>query len=172
MSTTSTPAVFDALVAEVAQNYRHGRILVAVDGADPEATRRFADALAHAARASGTTTYRASAERPEQYTPDDDATLLRVVLAGFREGTLELDDAITEVPEDAALIVDGRFLLSPRLRGAWHFRVWLEGDGTLSDAEYQQQLLYVRDGEPRAAAEAAYDVSVADAPVRIYSDSC
>ena len=171
MSTTSTPTVFDALVAEIAQNYRHGRILVAVDGADAEYTRSFANALADAARASGETTFRASAERPEQYTSDA-ASLLRAVLAGFREGALERDDAITEVPVDAMLIVDGRFLLNPRLRGAWHFRVWLESDATLSSAAYEQQVHYVRDDAPRAAADAIYDVSSSDAPLRVFSDSC
>lgn len=171
MDTTEIAAVFDALVAEIAHNYRRGRTLVAVDGAEAESSRMFADALADAARASGTTTFRASAERPEQYTSDDDASFLRVVLAGFREGGLERDDVITEVPGDAMLIVDGRFLLSPRLRGAWHFRVWLEGDMALSRAAYEQQLLYVRDDEPRAVAEAVYDVS-GEAPVRIFSDSC
>jgi len=172
MSTTSTPAVFDALVAEIAQNHPGGRILVAVDGADPRSARRFAGELADAIRASGTPAFRASAERPEQYTSDEDASLLRAVLAGFREGTLERDDDITQIPDDAVLIVDGRFLLSPRLRGAWHFRIWLEGDGVLSEADDEQQLRYVSDREPRATAEAAYDVSVPERPVRIYSDSC
>jgi len=169
---TSSPTVFEALVAEIAQNYRHGRILVAVDGAEAEYTRSFANALADAARASGETTFRASAERPEQYMSDDDATLLRVVLAGFREGALERGDVISEVPVDAMLIVDGRFLLNRRLRGAWHFRVWLESDATHSAAAYEQQVRYVRDDAPREAADAIYDVSSSDAPRRVFADSC
>ncbi|MFD5215463.1 hypothetical protein [Microbacterium sp. NPDC058345] len=172
MSTTDASTVFDALAAEIAQNNAHGRVLVAIDGAGAETTRRFADALADAARAAGRTPFRASAERPEQYAGDEDASLLRAVLAGFRDGALERDDLITEVPDNALLIVDGRFLLSPRLRGAWHYRVWLEGDSMSDEAAYAQRLRYVRDDEPRGAAEAIYDVSGPDAPVRTFSDSC
>jgi hypothetical protein len=171
MSTTETPAVFDALVEEIAQNHRRGRILVAVDGAEADSTRSFADALADAVRSAGTAAYRVSAERVEQYASEDDASPLRAVLAGFRTGSLERDDVVTTVPADAVLIVDGRFLLRPRLRAAWHFRVWLEGDVTLSDDAYELQVRYVRDQEPRAAADAIYDVS-GDGPARIFSDSC
>jgi hypothetical protein len=171
MSRTETPEVFDTLVAEITHNYGRGRIVVAVDGPASASTREFADALGAAARAAQITVYRASAERPEQYADGDDASVLRAVLTGFENGALERADVITEVPADAMLIVDGRFLLSPRLRGAWHFRVWLEGDATLSDSEYAEQLRYVRDEEPRAAADAIYDIS-GGAATRIYSDSC
>lgn len=171
MSPTETPTVFDALVEEIAQNYRRGRTLVAVDGAEAGSTQSFADALADAVRTAGTATYRASAERVEQYASEDDASVLRAVLAGFRMGSLVREDDVTTVPADAVLIVDGRFLLAPRLRGAWHFRVWLEGGVTLNDDAYEQQVRYVRDQEPRAAADAIYDVS-GDSPVRIFSDSC
>ncbi|WP_106814516.1 nucleoside/nucleotide kinase family protein [Microbacterium timonense] len=172
MSTTDTSAVFDSLVGEIAQNNGRGRILVAIEGAAAKKTQEFADALARASRASGTATFRASAERPERYSADDDASGLRAVLTGFRDGALEHDGETSAVPADAVLIVDGRFLLSPRLRGAWHFRVWLEGDEALSEADYEQQVRYVRDEDPRGAADAIYDTSRADVPVRVFSDSC
>ncbi|MBW9092574.1 hypothetical protein JNB62_02625 [Microbacterium jejuense] len=171
MSTTDSPTVFDALLAEIAHNNPRGRIVVAVDGALAESTGRFADALADAARAQGKTTFRASPAVPEVYGSSDDSQL-RSVLAGFREGALEQDGASAAVPTDALLIVDGRFLLNPRLRGAWHFRVWLEEDATLDQDAYEQRLRYVRDEDPRGAADAIYDVSRPDAPRRVFSDSC
>ena len=172
MSTTDSPTVFDALLAEIAHNNPRGRIVVAVDGAQAASTARFADALADAARAQGKTTFRESAPGPPLYSSKDDAPQLRSVLAGFREGALEQDGASAAVPTDALLIVDGRFLLSPALRGAWHFRVWLEDDATLDQDAYEQRLRYVRDEEPRGAADAIYDVSRPDAPKRVFSDSC
>lgn len=170
MSTTDPPGGFDDLVAEISQRHRGGRILVAVDGIEADSTRRFADTLAEAARASGAESFRASAERPDEYTSDD-APLLRTLLAAFRNGALQRGDLSVEVPADAMLIVDGRFLLNPRLRGSWHFRVWLDGNATLSNDDYEQQLRYVRDQEPRGAADAIYDIS-GDPPTRIFSDSC
>src|SRR5689334_18823531 len=71
MSTTDSPTVFDALLAEIAHNNPRGRIVVAVDGAQDASTARFADALADAARAQGTTTFRESAPAPQLYTSRD-----------------------------------------------------------------------------------------------------
>ena len=100
------------------------------------------------------------------YRADEDRTALRASLTDFRAGAFEGGD----VPHDAVLIVDGRFLLSPRLRGAWHFRVWLEGDLPLSAESYAAQVSYTRDEAPRGAADAIFDVT--DAPRRVWSDSC
>ena len=76
------------------------------------------------------------------------------------------------IPSDAVLIVDGRFLLRPELRGVWHFGVWLEGDTRLSDESLEAQIRYSRDSAPRAAADAIFDVTKTDAPARVWADSC
>lgn len=160
MTDTSATAVFDALVADITQHYGRGRILVAIEGPSAEATARFADDLAGAIRAQGRSANRASAHG-DAYRPDEEDTALRATLAEFRK-----EDG------DGYLLVDGRFLLSPRLRGAWHFRVWLEGDVPLSPESYAEQVKYVRDEAPRGQADAIFDVTTPDAPKRIWSDSC
>ncbi|WP_203135550.1 hypothetical protein [Microbacterium sp. JZ31] len=160
--------VLDALADEFLNNYSRGRILVAVDGPDAAAAARFADALADTLRGRDRAVFRAGAPVAEAYRADEDRTGLRETLAAFREGAVE-DGS---VPEDAALIVDGRFLLSPKLRGAWHFRIWLESDLPLSSEAYAAQVAYTRDEAPRGAADAIYDVTDPDAPRRVWSDSC
>ena len=93
-------------------------------------------------------------------------------MSRFREGRLATDTSGSDVPADATLIVDGRFLLRPELRGTWHFRVWLESDTRLSDESLEAQIRYTRDGSPRAAADAIFDVTNAQAPARVWADSC
>lgn len=160
--------MLDRLADEFLNNYSRGRILLAVDGPDAPASARFADALADNLRGRGKAAFRASAAVAPTYRAEEDRTALRETLDAFRAGALEGED----VPEDAVLLVDGRFLLSPRLRGAWHFRIWLEGDLALSPEAYAAQLMYTRDEAPRGAADAIYDVTDPDAPRRIWSDSC
>ena len=158
---TGTPAL-DDLVTEILNNYRRGRILVAVDGPEARSRARFADALAAALRAGGRSVVRQSAGEPEQYRAGEDDPGARDIVRGFRAGE----------PDDEMLILDGRFLLRPRLRGAWHFRIWLEGDIEISPEALSEQIAYVRDEDPRGAADAIYDVTHADAPKRVWSDSC
>lgn len=160
MTDTSATAVFDALVADITQHYGRGRILIAIEGPSAAATARFADDLADAIRAQGRSATRASAHR-DAYRADEDDTALRARLTEFRK-----EDG------DGCLLVDGRFLLRPGLRGVWHFRIWLEGEIALDEESYAQQLRYVRDEAPRGQADAIYDVTTPDAPKRVWSDSC
>ncbi|MEL5990519.1 hypothetical protein ACOKGD_05420 [Microbacterium phosphatis] len=160
MTENTAAALFDALGADITQRYASGRILIAVDGPDADSSARFADAAAAALRDAGRVAERASAHA-DAYRPDEDYTALRATLAAFRaeEG-------------DGYLIVDGRFLLRPEIRGAWHIKIWLEGDITLSEEAYSQQLKYVRDENPRTHADAIYDVTHPDEPKRVWGDSC
>lgn len=160
MTDTSATALFDALVEEITTRAPSGRILIAIDGPDAEATGRFADQAAAALEGAGRTVERASAPG-DAYRHDADWSGLRATLAGFRkeEG-------------DGYLLVDGRFLLSPGIRGAWHIKIWLEGDITLMPESYAEQLKYVRDENPRTQADAIYDVSDAELPKRVWGDSC
>ncbi len=178
-------AIFDDLVSEITQHYHRGRVLIAIDGADEQASRQFADSLARAMTTRSlqvfrsTSTPRGTADnfdlshpRHDSYGGDEDHTRLREIVSRFREGRLATDTSGSDVPADATLIVDGRFLLRPELRGTWHFRVWLESDTRLSDESLEAQIRYTRDGSPRAAADATFDVTHAQAPARVWADSC
>ncbi|MEJ3403306.1 hypothetical protein WDJ51_01040 [Rathayibacter sp. YIM 133350] len=70
-------------------------------------------------------------------------------------------------PADAALIIDGRFINRPELRGAWNWSLWIDG-GTPDEADD----LYHRDDDPRAVATAVVDNSVPERPRRLFLDSC
>lgn len=185
MITADHANIFDNLVCEITQHYHRGRVLIAVDGADGQATGQFADSLAAAMRAGSRSVVRSTSAlvavaerhdlafpRYDSYRTDDDYSRLRDIVARFREASLDTNTARAVTPFDAMLIVDGRFLLRPELRGLWHFGVWLEGDLNLSDESLEAQVRYTRDREPRGAAHAIFDVTKAEAPVRVWADSC
>ncbi|WP_187977252.1 hypothetical protein [Mycetocola sp. JXN-3] len=182
----STP--FDELAGIILENRQGSRVLVAVDGADPDATRAFADALGAGLRGRGRAAVRVSIDRLVEDTQVADpvdatsgAALYRrrvdyervrsEILAGFRQrGQLPGDTNVA--PEDAVLVVDGAFLLRPELRGSWNVRLWLEGDQTLSEPEFEARRLYVRDQSPRESATLMYDVSDPAIPRPVWGDSC
>ena len=110
--------------------------------------------------------------RYDSYRADDDHSRLRDIVSRFREGNLDTDSSVAVIPADAMLIIDGRFLLRPELRGLWHFGVWLEGDLHLSDESLEAQIQYTRDSAPRGVADAIFDVTKAETPSRIWADSC
>ena len=177
--------IFEDLVGEITQHYRRGRVLIAIDGVDGQATGQFAESLAAAMRAGSRSVVRstsaldAAAERHDvsfprydSYRADDDHSRLKDIVSRFREGNLDTDTSVAVIPADAMLIVDGRFLLRPELRGLWHFGVWLEGDLHLSDESLEAQIQYTRDSAPRGVADAIFDVTKAETPSRIWADSC
>lgn len=185
MTTAEPVTIFDSLVGEITQHYHRGRVLVAIDGADGQATHGFAESLAAAMRSRSWHVLRlgmtpgaasdipvATLPHPDKYRADEDYSHLRAIVAKFRESKLAVDPSVPEVPADAMLIVDGRFLLRPELRGIWHFGVWLEGDMHLSDESLEAQIQYTRDSAPRAAADAIFDVTNAAAPARVWADTC
>lgn len=74
-------------------------------------------------------------------------------------------------PIDATLIIDGRFINRPELRGLWNYSVFLEGDpadGPDGDADR----LYFADAAPRERASAIVDNTEPATPRRIFADSC
>lgn len=185
MTTAEHATIFDDLVGEITQHYHRGRVLIAIDGADGQATGQFADSLAAPMRARSRSVVRstsvldAAAERYDlsfprydSYRADDDHSRLRDIVSRFRERNLDTDSSVAVIPADAMLIIDGRFLLRPELRGLWHFGVWLEGDLHLSDESLEAQIRYTRDSAPRGAADAIFDVTKAEAPARVWADSC
>lgn len=184
MTTAERPLIFNTLVDEIRQHYHAGRILIAIDGADERATGHFADSLAVAMRARSQSVVRVTSAtdaaagqhdlsfpRYDTYRPDDDNSRLQSIVSRFR-GRTEATDSAEVVPDDSMLIVAGRFLLRPELRGFWHFSVWLEGDSTLSQDSLVSQIRYTRDNAPRGAANAIFDITNAAQPVRVWADSC
>ena len=138
----------------------------------------------------------------------DEATFRRVLVDPFRDGAtmpstgfqLAAWDVDRDVPaearwvtgpEDAVLIVDGRFLHRPSLRGIWHSSIWLdvpaevaarrmaERDGSDPDpaapanARYRLgQELYLREAAPSRAASVIIDNTDPEHPRREYRDYC
>ncbi|MCD5345682.1 hypothetical protein PX701_00315 [Agromyces sp. H3Y2-19a] len=147
---------------EFLHNARRGRRLIAVDGADPEASARLADELAAAVAARlalapgptdastaghrhGTTVVRSSVGTV------DEATLRAELVDPFRARTL-----VGAEGDDVVLVVDGRHLLDDTVRGVWHFSVW-----TLAGDEL-----------PHSGASVIVDVSDPAVPTRYYYDYC
>ncbi|RZU64656.1 uridine kinase [Microterricola gilva] len=74
-------------------------------------------------------------------------------------------------PIDATLIIDGRFINRPELRGLWNYSVFLDSapvDGPDGDADR----LYFAEASPRTQATAIIDNSEPALPRRIFADSC
>ena len=52
--------IFEDLVGEITQHYRRGRVLIAIDGVDGQATGQFAESLAAAMRAGSRSVVRST----------------------------------------------------------------------------------------------------------------
>ncbi|SEB90836.1 hypothetical protein SAMN04489806_2098 [Paramicrobacterium humi] len=113
--TTGARAEFLAWTAEqFLHNSRSGRRLIAVESAGAPAASRFADDLAGALAERGQHPLRLSLGSVGE------ATLRRDTIEPFRAGTLDGAD-----DPDTVLIVDGQRLLNEKVRGIWHYTVWL-----------------------------------------------
>ncbi len=182
-----TPAttLWRELRDEVRHNYPGGRIVLAVDSPERDASAAFADGMAEIFAEDGAVAVRASigafgrprAELGEGAFPYDVPTFRRVLIDPFRDGAqtggttgFQLAaydsgrDAPVEAqwataPRDAVLIVDGTLLQSESLRGVWNWSVWLD----LGDARG-------RDGE--SGASALVDDTDPSRPRRVYRDFC
>lgn len=111
----------------------------------------------------------------------DESALRRVLVEPFRMGgstafvTRVLDparDAWVEPrwltgPDDAILVIDGRFVLRERLTDLWDFRIALDGD-PVDPAD----VIAYDDGDPRLVASAVIDVADPEHPRRRFFDSC
>jgi uridine kinase len=73
-------------------------------------------------------------------------------------------------PADALLVVDGRFLNRPELRGLWNYSLWLEAPRPASRTG--AGALYWSEAAPRTTATAIIDVADPDHPRRVFADSC
>lgn len=156
------PAI-EWIAEEFLHNAPRGRRLLAVDGADPARSARFADRLAVAiADASAHAQASAGSDAAAGAPPDsgvvrrslgavDEATLRRDTVEPFRQGTLAGAEGV-----DAVLLVDGRGLLDDAVRGVWHFSVW-----TLAGDEL-----------PHSGASVIVDLSDEAEPVRYFYDYC
>ncbi|MGX5695196.1 hypothetical protein ACWKWP_03265 [Agromyces soli] len=130
------------IAEEFLHNAPRGRRLLAVDGADPARSARFADRLA---AAIGADAVRRSVGAV------DEATLRGETIEPFRSGTLAGAEGA-----DTVLLVDGQCLFDDAVRGVWHFSVW-----TLAGDEL-----------PHSGASVIVDLSDEAAPVRYFYDYC
>jgi uridine kinase len=206
---TPVNTLMRGLRGQLRQNHPAGRLLVAVDALPVVPTAEFADAFAQILAEDGTAVFRASADAfllppsaragavrgPSWF---DEETFRRVLVDPFRGGAhtsattgfqLAAWDPRREQPaearwvtgpEDAVVVVDGPFLSTPRLRGIWHFSVWLEVSDTVlaareersMDAPYTPvEFAYVRE-QPAERASAIVDVTDPVRPVQVFRDSC
>ncbi|MDQ1122767.1 hypothetical protein [Microbacterium trichothecenolyticum] len=155
-----------SLRALMRQNNRAGRVVVAIDALDQGAAREFANGFEEAISDEGTAVFRASLA-------DGAPEARERFIAPFRAG--EEFGAGFVAPSDAVLVVDGRFLHSPEVRGLWNFSVWLENNPPigaprpeLADAEKH----YLRTARPRAAASVIVENSDPAHPVQVFGDFC
>ncbi|GAA1828206.1 hypothetical protein [Agromyces salentinus] len=137
------------LLDGVAREFLHltpsGRRLIAIEGADAIRATRFADDLASALEAQGQPVARRSLGDV------DEATLRAETIAPFRAGALDgAGDA------DTVLVVDGRRLLNEKVRGIWHFTVWVLAGEEL----------------PHAGVNVIVDATLESAPKRFFYDYC
>ncbi|MFF2372333.1 hypothetical protein [Agromyces sp. NPDC058110] len=137
------------LLDGVAREFLHltprGRRLVAIEGADAGRAARFADGLADALGAQGQVAVRRSLGDV------DEATLRGETIEPFRAGAL--DDA---ADPDTVLVVDGRRLLNEKVRGIWHFTVWVLAGEEL----------------PHAGVNVIVDATLESQPKRFFYDYC
>ena len=187
------------LRAEVRQNLRSGRVIVAVDGTPGSGQADVADALAAAFVEEGETALRASAadfSDSASGAPADADAVRRLLVEPFRssapEGVaLSPSASPTPVPRDAVLIVDGDFLLTRELRALWNWSVWLEVHPTSAFARLAREgradadpaaesnapareaaARYRRTSNPSAAASALIENTDPENPTRIFGDFC
>ncbi|KEP75007.1 hypothetical protein HR12_00925 [Microbacterium sp. SUBG005] len=148
------------------QNNRAGRVVVAVDALDLSAAMEFADDFERAIADEGTAVFHVSVA--------DGAPQVREWLIGpFRAGEPFGPEYVA--PADAVLVVSGRFLHSPEVRGLWNFSIWLESNPPigaprpeLPDAEKH----YLRTVRPKAAASVIVENSDPAHPVQVFGDFC
>lgn len=153
--------VIAGIVDEIGTHYPRGRLLVAVDGAPGSGASGIADALAEAYRAAGRDARvvglapAAELSSSEALAAFDEAAFRREVLDPFR----------ADAAPDAVLVVTGQFLLVERLRGIWHFSLYVDSQHAATDAAY------LADASPFFTASLVVDTS-GPVPKRVFSDSC
>ena len=200
MKLVSTPRVeyLRTLATEILHLNGHGRVIVAVDGAEAAGRAAFADDLAAVIDEAGVPSFRASlryfqrsredaaqfgADTPERLFRHgyDYSALRRVLLEPFRLGGST--GFVTQVLDpDRDTWIEPTWTTAPAdavlvIDGEFINRAELR-DGwnyriflegeTTSAADY----LYQKEERPRQLASAVIDISAPNAPQRVFSDSC
>jgi hypothetical protein len=155
-----------SLLGLMRQNSHAGRVVVAVDAVDAESAGAFADAFATAVEQEGTTVFRVALA-------DGAPNARERLIAPFRAG--EPFGPGEAAPADAVLVVSGRVLHTPDVRGLWNYSIWLESNPPigaprpeLPDAEKH----YLRTTRPKAAASVIVENSDPTHPVQVFGDFC
>jgi len=187
--------VLEALAADILHNYARGRVIVAIDGVDAPAAASFArdvsaaiEKLGHASSAASTDDFQrprsernATSAAAEFDTTYDYSTFRRILTEPFKLGgstafvtasfdavaDRQLEPKWLTAPDDAVLVVGGRFLNRSELRGLWNYSVWLEQPADPTPATK----LYARE-RPSGRATAIIDNTDAEHPRRVFADSC
>jgi len=201
MRLPSTPRIefLRTLADEILHNYGKGRTVVSVDGTDESGRTGFAHDLAEVLREDDERTvftaslrfFQRSAAEQNRFGPPtperhyrfgfDYSALRRVLVEPFR-----LDGSAGFVTEhfdpdrdrwieptwrttspDAILIVDGAFANRPELHDLWLYSILVE-----SEPETAVDSLYLAEVAPRTLVDAVIDNTDADAPRRLFLDSC
>ncbi|WP_052460356.1 nucleoside/nucleotide kinase family protein [Microbacterium gorillae] len=202
---TPVTTLMRELRQEVRQHHPGGRLIIAVDGFTTSGTAAFADTFAQVLGEDGTAVLRASVDGfrvpgSAGLTAEDTdvETLHRVLIDPWRSGVHTSDSTGVQLavwdparsapvparwvtaPADAVLVIDGPFLNSPELRGAWNFSIWLEVSearlaerpGRSTEQPYTAgEFAYLRT-QPLRAAAAIIDNGDPTAPVQVYRDFC
>ncbi len=110
-----------------------------------------------------------------------------ITTAAFdHEQDAPVDERASSIPRDAVLVIDGVFLHRPELRRLWHSSIWLDiddavrdarltardGAGSLSTRYSEGQQLYLREANPRRAADIVIDNNDGEHPQRLFVDFC
>lgn len=148
------------------QNNRSGRIVVAIDALDREAASTFADGFEQAIADEGTAVFHVALA--------DGAPHIRErLIAPFRAG--EPFGPGHVAPADAVLVVSGRFLNAPDVRGLWNFSAWLEDNppiGAARPARPEDEAHYLRTVGPKSVASVIVENSDPAHPVQVFGDFC
>lgn len=149
------------VMAEIDHHYPRGPLAVAVDGAPGSGATAVARDLSDAYHEQGREV------RLVELAPGDDETSL-LALAAFDEAAFRRDvlgPFRAAAAPDAVLVVTGPFLLAERLRGIWHFSVYVDSRHAETDEAY------LLEASPFFTASVVLDSSGPELR-RVFSDSC
>ena len=200
MKLVSTPRVeyLRTLATEILSLNSRGRVIVAIDGADPAARSSFGDDLAAVFEEAGTPAFRASlhyfqhsraelavfgSDSPERWYRHgyNYSTLRRVLLEPFRLNgstafvTQDFDpDRDTWIePTWTTAPPDAILVIDGEFINRRELRDgWNYSILLESETSSAADFLYQKEDRPRPVASAVIDLSQPDRPARVFSDSC
>lgn len=154
------------LVALMRQNARAGRVVVAVDALDLSVAMDFAGGFEQAVTDEGTAVFHVSLA-------DGAPEVRERLISPFRAGESFAADFVA--PADAVLVVSGRFLHRPEVRGLWNFSIWLESNPPVGAPRPElpdEEKHYLATARPKAAASVIVENSDPAHPVQVFGDFC